>query len=284
MKRPMPGAGCATTAGSLLPVRHTMLSIYHLGPSPSDSELAAVRNFGARRFHRSILLLGDLTAPLTGHTSIWVARQAGLTGVAVTFRGFPTPVVSIVADDLESGNTLLEAVRPVLRRPSLLVLNAEESLAAQFRREVVDKDLWLLRDTTAQEVEHPTSLALSPSEVAAFYTRCGMHFWTPAMLDFGHYYGIRSTDSRLVSLAGVNFVLSEFGYAQIGNVVTDRESRNKGFATSCVKAVIDSLHRSGIGRCGLFVDSQRPDLIRLYGNIGFSEEGQFCFVPLKEHL
>jgi ribosomal protein S18 acetylase RimI-like enzyme len=261
-----------------------MLSIYRLNRTASVDEIAAVHSFGVRRLHRSLLFLGDLTEPLLGQTDVWVAWQAKLIGVAAIFHGFATTVVSVVADDVKSGMELLEEVRPALNSPSLLVANLSEPLLSCFEHEAADEDLWLLRETALTEINHPTCAVLSPLDIAAFYDRCNMHFWTPAMVNFGHYYGIRDANSTLVSLAGLNFVLSEVGYAQIGNVATDKEWRNKGFATSCVRAVINSLRNSGVSRCGLFVNAHRADLLRLYQNLGFREAGRFRFVPLTDNL
>lgn len=265
--------------------KNTMLSIHRLSRTASVNELDAVRRFCIRRFHRSLLLLGDLYQPLLNQTDVFVACwQANLTGVAATFHGFATTMVSVVADDARTGLALLAEVRQGLRSPGLLVANLDEPLLSCFEQEGNDEDLWLLRETAPTETKHSTCAVLSSSEVTAFYDYCAMYFWTPAMLNFGHYYGIRNADSTLVSLAGLNFVLDDVGYAQIGNVATVEEWRNKGLATSCVRAVIDSLHKSGIGRCGLFVDARRADLLRLYRNIGFREAGRFRFISLTDSI
>jgi len=232
------------------------------------------------RFAAVILLLGDLTEPLLSQTEVWVAWQKKLIGAAVVFHGFATTLVSVVADDSESGLALMQELRPALKSPCLLVANLEEPLLSCFAQGTVDEDLWLIRETSLIGSNLPTCAVRSPSEIAAFYYKCGMHFWTPAMVDFGHYFGIRKPDATLASIAGVNFVLSEPRYAQIGNVATDTEWRNKGFATSCVRAVIDSLHRAGVSRCGLFVNADRFDLVRLYERMGFQPAGRFRFVSM----
>ena len=257
-----------------------MLKICQVDRTAAAGELAAIHHFGIRCFPRSLLLLGDLTEPLLGQTDIWVAWQTELVGVAVVFHGFATTLVSVVADDSESGMALMEELRPALKSPCLLVASLEEPLLSCFEQGTVDEDLWLIRETTPIESNLSTCAIRSASEIAAFYYKCGMHFWNPAMVDFGHYFGIRKPDSTLASIAGVNFVLSEPRYAQIGNVATDSEWQNKGFATSCVGAVIDSLHTAGVSRCGLFVDANRSDLIRLYERIGFQQAGRFRFVQL----
>lgn len=255
-------------------------SVFRLGRNAPSDELAAVRLFGRRRFSRSLIALGDLTAPLIEHTSVWVTGRPEISGVAVVFHGFKTAMLSVVADDASSGDALLTAARRELGGGGLLVANVEEPLLSRLEHEAADEDLWLTLETSAVEVEQPARLVRSLSEIAAFYDRCGVHFWAPAMTNFGHHYGVRDDDSVLISMAGVNFVIPEVGYAQIGNVATDEKWRNKGFATSCVRAVINGLHDSGVGRCGLFVNSGSPELIRLYQNIGFQEAGRFRFIPL----
>jgi predicted GNAT family acetyltransferase len=115
------------------------------------------------------------------------------------------------------------------------------------------------------------------AELMAFFRELGMDFWCPPMIAFGHAHGTRDKSGRLVSVCAVNFVIPEAGYAQIGPLATRPDHRNAAHGSAALAAVRASLARSGIGRAGLFFDSDDPFLPSFYGQRGFEARRRFHF-------
>jgi ribosomal protein S18 acetylase RimI-like enzyme len=105
-----------------------------------------------------------------------------------------------------------------------------------------------------------------------------MHFWSPAMLRNGHAFGIRTEDGRLVCAVGVNFILAEKSYAQLGALATAPAFRGRSFATRVVSAARASLGQAGIRECGVLADARDPALAGFYAKLGFSSRGGFRFI------
>jgi predicted GNAT family acetyltransferase len=117
-------------------------------------------------------------------------------------------------------------------------------------------------------------------ELGMLYRHCNMDFWASEMIQFGHYRGVRDPSSGvLVSAAGVNFILVEVSYAQVGSVATMTNWRRKGYASACVCATLSSLNKAGIRSCGLFVDSTDSTLYDFYRRLEFTENGRYRFLP-----
>src|ERR1700689_1816622 len=246
----------------------------------SASEVST-RKYLDHLFPRSLLLLGDLTAPLRSYTDVWLAHSSReITGVATTFRGFNTTIVALVSNDAESGQSLVGRVTSNLEEPVLLALHANEPYLLEFDLSRQQNDSWMTKATEDGAVIHRAVAVDDELELRTFYSTLGTSFWTPAMLKFGHYFGVRNEGGRLVSAAGVNFGLSSY-YAQIGAVVTSPDSRGKGLATDCVAAVVSSLHLAGVPKCGLFADAGQPRLVQMYKNLGFRRTDGFSFIRIS---
>lgn len=233
------------------------------------------------RFSRALLVLGDLTSPLRPLTEYWVGKENGrVSGVAALFRGFRVPMLSLVTDREEAAISLVQTARRNVNGKQLIAVHADESWS-KFLSGVRQTDLWMTCET-GQTDDLPKDVVPlhSIEELQAFYARQKLHFWAPAMLKFGHAFGIRS-GGELVSAAGINFVLDHHTYAQIGSIATDARYRCRGFASTCIRAVLKSLHQAGIYRCGLFADSQSSRLLQFYSNRNFRENGRYEFIEVE---
>jgi ribosomal protein S18 acetylase RimI-like enzyme len=103
-------------------------------------------------------------------------------------------------------------------------------------------------------------------------------FFTPSMLDSGHYVG-RFDAHRLVAMAGVHVVSERFRVAAIGNVVTHPDHRGRGHGTDLVRAVCRGLAPT-IDVISLNVSEENVVARRLYDRLGFEsvipfDEGEF---------
>jgi ribosomal-protein-alanine N-acetyltransferase len=78
-------------------------------------------------------------------------------------------------------------------------------------------------------------------------------------------------EDRVVSYVGAEMVLDE---CNIGNIVTDREYRGKGFASALMAALLEELSESGIAKVFLEVEFDNAPAIALYERAGFERYGQ----------
>jgi ribosomal protein S18 acetylase RimI-like enzyme len=199
----------------------------------------------------------------------------------VRFEGFDQPVASIVAEDEDAFNKLLAQVRGAVS--TFVFASGLEHVPVKLRSSVVSTDMWMVapcllhRERPDPDIERLEDV----SELQSFLLRMGMNFWNPAMLRFGHTFGIRSKD-LLVCAAGVNFILSDESYAQIGPVVTDPAQRGKSMATRLLDTIRSSLAEAGIGQCGVFVSETDKDVVAFYGRRGFMRRGQFWLLKVTE--
>jgi ribosomal protein S18 acetylase RimI-like enzyme len=90
--------------------------------------------------------------------------------------------------------------------------------------------------------------------------------WTPNALDLGPFYGIKDDLGNVISVAGVHYVTP--CCAEMGNVATHPEHRQRGLAAVCVKAVVDELLTITPGvLLHFFVDNTAAQ--KLYESMGF---------------
>jgi hypothetical protein len=250
--------------------------------TPGTPEWGSAVAWASKQFDKALLFLGDTTKPLLAHAKFWCQRDARdqrIGGVAVCFRGFRSLLISVAADDTGSCLALIDAA--VSSRPATLVTHESQLLPASIVTAHADNDPWLDAVCCAA-LDHASIVALDDArELAWFYAAEGVQAWHPAMLEFGHCYGVRDAAGALIAAGGLNFVLPEHGYAQLGGLVTAKRARGQGHATRILSAIQGSLARAGIARCGLFADAADPTLPSFYTARGFAARGRFRFTPLE---
>lgn len=102
----------------------------------------------------------------------------------------------------------------------------------------------------------------------------GLTSWLPAdAIASGVYYGIR-IGGRLVAAAGTHVVSPEARLAVVGNVMTHRDYRNRGFAKMTTSAVTQELLRS-CDQVVLNVRSDNPPALAAYVGLGYREHVRF---------
>ncbi|MFW9927054.1 MAG: GNAT family N-acetyltransferase [Candidatus Thorarchaeota archaeon] len=103
-------------------------------------------------------------------------------------------------------------------------------------------------------------------QLSDLYKLSGTPAWTPNAMDLGPFYGIVEEDGKITSVAGIHYV-TPYG-TEIGNIATNPKYRRKGYAASCVKAVVeDVLEISELAILHYFAENRPAQ--NLYENIGF---------------
>jgi ribosomal protein S18 acetylase RimI-like enzyme len=102
----------------------------------------------------------------------------------------------------------------------------------------------------------------------------GLTSWLPSeSVANGVYYGIR-INGHLVAAAGTHVVSRTMGLAAVGNVLTHRDYRGRGFAKIVTGAVTQELLRF-CDQVVLNVRSDNPPALRAYQAIGYREHTRF---------
>jgi ribosomal protein S18 acetylase RimI-like enzyme len=102
----------------------------------------------------------------------------------------------------------------------------------------------------------------------------GLTSWLPAeSVSNGVYYGLR-VNGRLVAAAGTHVISREMRLAAVGNVLTHRDHRNRGYAKVVTGAVTADLLRF-CDEVVLNVRSDNPPAIAAYQALGYREHVRF---------
>jgi len=234
--------------------------------------------WAALHFDRSLLFLGDAGAPLAQRARFWSAAVHGVVrGVAVRFEGESAPIVSAAGDDAACPALIAAAAKPA---GALLATHETQWLPLQYTSEPAGYRYWL--DAASRRAPpyarvHPVG---DPLELATFQLEHGLPHWHAEMLQYGHCFGVRDRAGALVSVGGVDFMVSQSSYAQLGGLATAKSARGRGYRSSVIEAIRSSLADAGIARCGLFVDAQDMTQRGFYAVRGFELRGKFRFSPL----
>lgn len=238
----------------------------------------AARAWATSRFDQALLVLADLTPPLRSLASHWAAYDAKsqlFSGLGVRFEGFGQPVASIAAEGEAAFTALFGEVQGCA--PTLVFVNRLQPVPPHIRANLESTDAWMVAPCVphTEQPDPEVEPLKDASEVHDFVQRLGMHFWNPAMLRFGHAFGIRSPKGLLVSAACLNFALSDERYAHVGPIATDPAHRGKSMGTRVLDAVRSSLAAAGIQQCGVFASETDRPLVDFYASRGFAPRGQF---------
>jgi ribosomal protein S18 acetylase RimI-like enzyme len=117
---------------------------------------------------------------------------------------------------------------------------------------------------------------LLPAEIADLNRLYNLGFmaWLPAAaIGHGIYYGIR-VGGRLVAAAGTHVISQDAGLAAVGNVMTHRDYRGRGYAKITTSAVTQELLRS-CEQIVLNVRSDNPPALAAYRRLGYREHVRF---------
>jgi predicted GNAT family acetyltransferase len=111
-----------------------------------------------------------------------------------------------------------------------------------------------------------------------FLKENGAPAWLPVQFDSGPYYCIKR-ENEIVSVAGVHFVTPEV--AQLGNIITAKPFRGRGYGTQCTYALISSL-RSKTKLVSLFVLENNDQAIKIYEKLGFQKRRRLAYATLRK--
>lgn len=252
---------------------------------PFLTDLLEVRRLLETDRRWAVYALGDLAPHRLPHCS-WLHAPAYGPGLALLYREFGTPVLLALGPP--------DAVRPLVpelvAEPRMFIHlppDLLELLRPHYRVEE-EADMWrMILDPTQFASQNSGHVHLLGSGDVTALERLFAdgkptgevpHFYFPAMLDDGAFFGIWEGND-LIAAGGTHMVEPALDLAAIGNIYTRRDRRGRGFARRVTCAITAELLRRGLGTIALNVNQHNGAAIHVYESLGFQ---RYC--PFKEGL
>ena len=227
--------------------------------------------------------LGDLDSAYFPFTTWYGAGEVGeLETLILVYTGLSLPVV-ISSGTAQGMKAVLEQYADELPRRAMLHMPLEhlETLKDDFSDTPLRPMVRMGMDLeNFRPIEHDgeyeiRALAMGDiGEIMGLFRFYPDHFFEPAQLSTGHYYGVR-VDGRLASVAGVHVFSPQVQVACVGNIVTHPDFRGRGLSTFCTSYLCSQLAKAGITLFALNVERSNTSAVRVYSKLGFGEHATY---------
>lgn len=224
----------------------------------------------------SAYLLGDLAEPFFSQCRWLVAGQRGrLEGAVLVYNGLSVPaVLSFGAPD---------AVHAVLAHfarelPQLCYakfpLEHADLFPKFFQLDYLER-LWVM-GLEATQLQRPARLleatqlskATPLGPIVTLYNDYPGNYFEPSQLESGLYFGAYA-EGQLLAIAGTHVLAPTEGIAVLGNIVTGKGARQRGYASACVTRLVEALAAKGCATIALQVAADNAEAISCYRKLGF---------------
>jgi RimJ/RimL family protein N-acetyltransferase len=221
--------------------------------------------------------LDDFFFPLTQWYA-WRTPSMGTAALAMLYAGFQPHILHAIcpAENLPAMRLLLEELYPVL--PAQIYAHfspgLQDTLKSHFQIYPEGRH-WkmtltrpeLLPTTAANQVRKLSSGDL-PALGQLYQHSYPNNDFDTRLLETGQYFGLY-LQGKLVCSAGIHVYSPQYGVAAIGNVVTHRDYRSRGYARETVAVLCRSLQQT-VSLIGLNVKADNYPAIHLYQGLGFT--------------
>jgi ribosomal protein S18 acetylase RimI-like enzyme len=200
-----------------------------------------------------------------GRTAAVVLEYLGLSPQPMFVMGEPEGVSAILRDVIRPRAAYLAAA------PDLV-----GAVEAVYKVESGPPMVRMWVDRASFRPAPGTATRLVPSDIGELNRLydLGLTSWLPAeSVAHGVYYGIR-VGGRLVAAAGTHVISRDMRLAAVGNVLTHRDFRNRGYAKVVTGAVTAELLRF-CDEAVLNVRSDNPPALAAYRALGYREHVRF---------
>ncbi len=218
------------------------------------------------------LPLGDLFPPLIKVSDIYGAIEDNeIIGVCTIYHAFSMPSLVFGATGRKVKQELVKRTLREIPDKFLSICSPEDTcLLNEYSITVRSHPEHQMTATFLAQVEEENVEAKRVrkdelSMLDRFYLEHRAEAWSPIQFKAGPYYCVKH-NGVIVSAAGVHLVAPQI--AQLGNIVTDKAYRNRGFATACTAALASDLTSKG-RIISLFVRVENEDAVHLYEKLGF---------------
>lgn len=196
-------------------------------------------------------------------------------GVVLIYQGLSVPVVlTYGAPDLISG--LFEHFSKMLPENFDAKIPLEhKAVYLQYFRVTSEDISWVMglskgqlsRQSSVHEIRR-LRINDELTSILAVYEDYPGHYFEPSQLENGIYFGL-FLGQELVSISGTHVYAPNEGVAVLGNVVTRRQYRSKGYSRVCTGRLIEYLIERGCVSVSLQVEQDNRAAITVYRHLRF---------------
>lgn len=240
------------------------------------SDRALLRSFLERDRLYAAYAICDLDEREFARTRWGVALEDGQpVAVVLEYRGLSPQPLFVMGEPPGVSAVLKQVICPRIAYLAAL----PEHVAAIERLYTVESGAPMVRMAVDRRTFQPVqgvTTRLVPAEIGDLNRLYNLGFtsWLPSdSIANGVYHGVR-VGGRLVAAAGTHVVSREAGLAVLGNVMTHRDHRNRGYAKLTTSAVTQELLRV-CEQVVLNVRSDNPPALAAYRALGYREHRRF---------
>jgi ribosomal protein S18 acetylase RimI-like enzyme len=195
--------------------------------------------------------------------------------VVMEYNGLAPQSVFVMGEAAGVGAILRSVIRP---RSAYLAARTEmmPTVGEHYRSQAGPPMVRMWVDRSTFRPAPGATARLLPAEIGDLNRLYNLGFttWLPSeAIAHGVYHGIR-VGGRLVAAAGTHVISAEARLAAVGNVMTHRDYRNRGYAKLTTSAVTQELLRS-CEQVVLNVRSDNPPALAAYRALGYQEHVRF---------
>jgi ribosomal protein S18 acetylase RimI-like enzyme len=233
---------------------------------------------------QNLLLLADLYPPHLGLSKVFAILQNGkVIDFSTIYSGFPNPSI-VLGIKPSTRETLLRDMMSSVRGSFTCICEPKELGLFGDKTTLVDKhnEYQMILGSFGEQdgyVDEGGAELVDRNELGKldrFLKENRAPAWLPVQFDSGPYFCVKR-ENEIVSVAGVHFVTPEV--AQLGNIITAKPFRGRGYGTQCTTALISSL-RSKTKLVSLFVVEDNDQAIRIYERLGFQKMRKLAYATL----
>lgn len=234
---------------------------------------------------KNVLLLADLYSPHLELSDIYIMLQKGkAVDFSTVYRGFPNPSL-VLGISASTKLRLLDYVLPRMKGGFTCICEPKELNLFEDKATIVDEHYeyqmilegQAKREEAMAEIKAELVLQAELGKLDRFLRENGASAWLPVQFQSGPYYCVKLED-EIVSVAGVHFVTPEI--AQLGNIVTAKSHRKRGYATHSTYTLVSALHSDG-KLISLFVAEDNGQAVEVYERIGFHKKRKLVYANLR---
>lgn len=225
-------------------------------------------------------LLGDLVPPFFEHTRWFVASgSTRIQGIILLYEGLSVPCL-LSTGKLDAIQALVEAFSEVWPAHGYAKYPTahQEAFATHFPLRHTDA-MWCMGrpiNTPPQpfpgrpnaQVRRITKQDDLDQLLALYEQHYPGHFFEASQVERGIYMGCFVKEA-LVSIAGTHVYAPTEEIANLGNIMTIKEARGKGYGKQCIHALLTHLHDTGCRHVALHVKADNQAAINCYRALGF---------------
>ena len=248
--------------------------------------LNACRAFLSKDPVNNVLTLGDLYLPLFNMSEIYAAAEdRKVTGVSSIFHAFSLPSIAIGTTTKEVRIALLEKALGTIQKDFITLDTPDQTsfyenyaaiLLSYHEHQMTltkPKNIEINSNVNAQKATKKDLEALN-----IFYLEHESPAWNPIQFKTGPYYIVKH-ENKIVSAAGIHILTPQI--AQLGNILTDKAQRQKGYSKACTSALVKELSRKN-RVISLFARTDNTPAIHMYEQIGFRKAKTINFLIMRK--